>query len=318
MLRFILGRLLVSIAVFLGISVLLFALVRSAPGDPLDMYFDPMSFQGPDREAALAAAREQLGLDKPLPVQYFTWLGEAMRGNLGRSLVSGRPVSSVMTERLQNSSSLMLAALLISLLLGIAAGLLAALKRNTAVDYVLSAASLVALSIPVFFLSLVGMYVFGVKLGWLPTAGMNEPGGGALSGLRHLVLPAVILGFSGAAAYMRWGRASVLDVLDRDYMVTARSKGLSTSRVVWRHGVHNALIPLITVVSMQIPTLFSGAVIVEQIFAWPGMGRFAVDSITARDYPAIMGFVMFVAVLVVLCNLVADVLYAIVDPRIRL
>ncbi|HZX07814.1 ABC transporter permease [Kribbella sp.] len=318
MLRYVLSRLLFSVVVLLGISVLLFALVRSAPGDPVDMYFDPMSFQGPDRAAAVAAARAQLGLDKPLPIQFLVWLGEALQGNLGRSLVSGRPVSAVMLERLQNSSSLMLTALLISLLLGIAAGLVAALKRNTVADYALSAASLVALSIPVFFLSLIGMYFFGVKLGWLPTAGMNEPGGGVLDGLRHLILPATILGVSGAAAYLRWGRASMLDVLDRDFMVTARSKGLSTSRVILRHGVHNALIPLITVVSMQIPTLFSGAVVVEQIFAWPGMGRFAVDSISARDYPAIMGFVMFVAVLVVLCNLIADVLYAIVDPRIRL
>ncbi|WP_427892021.1 ABC transporter permease [Kribbella sp. GL6] len=318
MLRYVLSRLMFSVVVLLGISVLLFALVRSAPGNPVDMYFDPMSFQGPDRDAAVAAARAQLGLDKPLPVQFLVWLGEALQGNLGRSLVSGRPVSAVMLERLQNSSSLMLTALLVSLVIGIAAGLFAAMKRNTVVDYVLSAAGLVALSIPVFFLSLIGMYFFGVKLGWLPTAGMNDPGGGALSGLRHLVLPASILGVSGAAAYMRWGRASMLDVLDRDFMVTARSKGLSTSRVIWRHGVHNALIPLITVVSLQIPTLFSGAVVVEQIFAWPGMGRFAVDSISARDYPAIMGFVMFVAVLVVLCNLIADVLYAIVDPRIRL
>lgn len=318
MLRYILGRLVISIVVLLGISVLLFALVRSAPGDPLDMYFDPMTFQGPDREGAIAAARAQLGLDKPLPVQFFIWLGDALQGNLGRSLVSGRPVSTVMMERLQNSSSLMLAALVVSLLIGISAGLVAAMKRNTAVDYALSSVSLVAISIPVFFLALVGMYFFGVQLGWLPTAGMNEPGGGFVSGLRHLVLPALILGLSGAAVYLRWARSSMLDVLDRDFMVTARSKGLSTARVVWRHGVHNALIPLITVVSMQIPTLFSGAVIVEQIFAWPGMGRFAVDSITARDYPAIMGFVMFVAVLVVLCNLVADVLYAVVDPRIRL
>lgn len=318
MFRYLISRLLFSVLVLFVISILLFILVRSAPGDPLEMYFDPMTFTGPDRAGAIARARTELGLDRPLPVQFFIWLGDALHGNLGRSLVSGRQISTVMGERLQNSAPLMLTALVLELVIGITAGIFAALKRNTTVDYALSTLSLIGLSVPVFFLALVSVYFFGIKLGWVPTAGMNTPDGGFLTGLHHLALPAILLGIQGSAAYVRWARSSMLDVLDRDFMVTARAKGLTRTRITLRHGVHNALIPLITVIAMQIPTLFGGAVIIEQIFAWPGMGRFAVESITARDYPAVMGFVMFIAVLVVLSNLLADILYAVVDPRIRL
>lgn len=317
MLRFILRRTLVSIVVLLGISVLLFILVRSTPGDPLDLYLDPASFEG-DREAAKAELARQLGLDQPLPVQYVKWLGEALTGNLGYSLSSGRPVAVIMLARLQNTLALLIPSLLVSLAIGVIGGVWAALRQNRVTDYVLSVASVIALSVPPFFLALAGIFIFGLRLQWLPTAGMNATVPTMMEGFRHLAMPALILGATGAASFQRWTRSSMLDVLSQDYILTARSKGLSSLRVTWRHAVHNALIPIITIVAMTIPTLLGGAVIIEQVFSWPGMGRLALDAINARDYPILMGFVMFIAVIVVLANLVADILYSVVDPRIRL
>ncbi|NNG19545.1 ABC transporter permease [Naumannella sp. ID2617S] len=317
MLRFVVKRLAVSVVTLLLISVLVFLMIRTAPGDPVEMYFDPMQFTGPDRAEQVAAARSRLGLDKPLPVQYAVWLGDALTGNLGRSLADGRAVATVLGERLQNSLALIIPALLISLLIGLLSGVWSALRRNRPTDYVVSFLALVAICVPPFFVGLIGIYVFGLQLQWLPTAGMNAPDPTVLEGLRHLLLPALILGTQGAAIYQRYTRSSMLDVLGQDFITTARSKGLSNARITWRHAVHNALIPIITVVALQLPTMFGGAVIVEQIFAWPGLGRLAVDSIQGRDYPMLMGFVMFIAILVVLANLLADVLYAVVDPRIR-
>ncbi|NHB85115.1 ABC transporter permease [Tessaracoccus sp. HDW20] len=317
MLRFILKRSLVSVAVLLVISVLLFILVRQAPGDPVDMYVNPLTFSG-DLEAARAAVTAQLGLDQPLVVQYFRWLGEALTGNLGYSYLDGRAVTALMMDRLYNTMALVVPSLIVSLLIGIVGGVWAALRHNRAGDYILSAGSVIALSVPPFFLALAGIYVFGLQLRWLPTAGMNATIPSAWEGFRHMIMPALILGTAGAAAYQRWTRSSMLDVLGQDFMMTARSKGLSGGRITWRHGVYNALIPIITVIAMNIPQLLGGAVIVEQVFAWPGMGRLAVDSITSRDYPVLMGFVMFIAIIVVIANLVADIAYSVVDPRIRL
>ncbi|GAB3702985.1 ABC transporter permease [Mariniluteicoccus flavus] len=320
MVRFVLKRLGVSVITLLLISVLLFLLIRSAPGDPVEMYFDPMTFAGPDREQMMADARRQLGLDQPLVVQYWTWLTQALQGNLGRSLApgDGRAVAVVLGQRLQNSLALIVPSLVISVVLGLLGGVWAAMRRNRPTDYALSFVSLVAICVPVFFTALIAIYVFGLQLQWLPTSGMYDPANPTfLENLRHLILPALILGAQGAATYQRWTRSSMLDVLGQDFITTARSKGLTDRRITWRHAVHNALIPIITIIAMNIPTMFGGAVIVEQIFAWPGLGRLAVDSITGRDYPMLMGFVMFIAILVVLCNLVADVLYAVVDPRIR-
>ncbi|MER7273071.1 ABC transporter permease [Dactylosporangium sp. NPDC000244] len=318
MIAFLVRRLLVSAVVLVGISVLLFVLLQLMPGDPAEMMIDPMSFSG-DRDAAVALRRHELGLDASLPVQYFHWVAELLRGNLGFSFSSGQPVTQVMAERLGPTVSLMGTALLISLLAGIPMGIVAALRRNSAVDYGTTVVSLLAISVPSFFGALLGIYVFGLKLGWVPTSGMNSIGGGGfLDSLHHLVLPACILGFALAGPYVRYARAGMLEVLGQDFLTTARSKGLTRRRVIGRHALHNALIPLVTVVAIQIPTLFAGAVVVEQIFAWPGMGRMALDAVLARDYPILLGFVMAVAVLVLLCNLLADVAYALIDPRIRL
>jgi peptide/nickel transport system permease protein len=313
----VLKRLVVAIVALIGISVALFVILRLTPGDPVAMFFNPLEFTG-DREAAIEQRRAQLGLDQPLYVQYFAWMGQLLQGNLGVSYQTGRPVAELMLTRLGPTIYLMSAALLIALIVGVAAGTLAAVKRNSLFDYAVSFGSVLSLSVPSFFIALIGIYVFGLQLRVLPTAGINSPGGGWGDALLHLVLPATILGVSMASGFVRWARSSMLDVLHQDYIVTAKSKGLSSGRIVLDHGLRNALIPLITVVATSIPGLLGGAVIIEQLFAWPGTGRMAVDAVSNRDYPVLLGFLMLTAVLVLVCNLLADVAYALVDPRVRL
>jgi ABC-type dipeptide/oligopeptide/nickel transport system permease component len=315
---FLVRRVAISVVILVGISMMLFVLIQLMPGDPVEMMIDPMSFSG-DREAAIAQRREQLGLDDPLPVQYLHWAGQFLQGDFGYSYSTGRPVADLMLDRIGPTARLMGSALVLALVVGIPVGIVAALRRNSAVDYGATVVSLLAISVPSFFVAMLAIYVFGLRLGWLPTAGMNSTGGGGFAdSLRHLVLPASILGFALAGPYVRYARAGMLDVLGQDYLTTARSKGLARRRVIGRHALHNALIPLVTVVAIQIPVLFAGAVVVEQIFAWPGMGRLALDSVLARDYPVLLGFVMAVAVLVLACNLIADLAYAAIDPRIRI
>jgi peptide/nickel transport system permease protein len=314
---FIVRRLLISVIVLVGISMVLFGLLQLMPGDPAEMMLDPFSFQG-DRAAALAQLRAQLGLDRPLPVQYLAWVGQLLHGNLGFSYVDGRPVGQVILGRLGPTALLMGSALILALLVGIPVGMLAALRRNTWVDYTASFVSLLAISVPSFFLGLVGIYVFALTLDWLPAGGLHTTGQTGFGDLvKHLILPAAILGFALMGPYVRYARSSMLDVLDQDYLTTARSKGLPFRRVIRRHGLPNALIPLVTVVAIQVPILLGGAVVIESIFAIPGIGQLVLDSIQSRNYPVVLAFVMLVAILVLLCNLLADIAYAVIDPRIR-
>jgi peptide/nickel transport system permease protein len=289
------------------------------PGDPAEMMLDPMGFTG-DREAALERMRERLGLDQPVHLQYLAWLGQLLQGNLGYSFTDGRPVTEILLERSGATMRLLVVALTMALVVGVVLGIVAALRRNTVVDYAVSFVSLLMISVPPFFVALVAIFLFSLTLGLLPSGGMNTPGGdrGLLDSLRYLALPGSILGLMYAGPYVRYARSSMLEVLGQDYMVTAISKGLTRRRVVLRHGLHNALIPLVTVVAVQLPVMFAGAVIIEQVFSWPGIGRMALESIDARNYPVLIGFVMVVAVLVLACNLIADALYAVIDPRIRL
>ena len=317
MIAFIVRRLLISVIVLVGISMVLFGLLQLMPGDPAEMMLDPFSFQG-DRAAALARIRAELGLDKPLPLQYLAWMGQLLQGNLGFSYVDGRPVGQVILGRLGPTALLMGSALILALIVGIPVGMLAALRRNTWVDYTASFVSLLAISVPSFFLGLVGIYVFALKWGVLPPGGLHTTGQTGFGDLlKHLILPAAILGFAMMGPYVRYARSSMLDVLDQDYLITARSKGLRFRRVIRRHGLPNALIPLVTVVAIQIPILLGGAVVIEEIFAIPGIGQLVLDSIQSRNYPVVLAFVMLVAVLVLLCNLLADIAYAVIDPRIR-
>lgn len=317
MIAFIVRRLLISVIVLVGISMVLFGLLQLMPGDPAEMMLDPFSFQG-NRAAALARIRAELGLDKPLPLQYLAWMGQLLQGNLGFSYVDGRPVGQVILGRLGPTALLMGSALILALIVGIPVGMLAALRRNTWVDYTASFVSLLAISVPSFFLGLVGIYVFALKWGVLPPGGLHTTGQTGFGDLlKHLILPAAILGFAMMGPYVRYARSSMLDVLDQDYLITARSKGLPFRRVIRRHGLPNALIPLVTVVAIQIPILLGGAVVIEEIFAIPGIGQLVLDSIQSRNYPVVLAFVMLVAVLVLLCNLLADIAYAVIDPRIR-
>jgi peptide/nickel transport system permease protein len=317
--RWIVRRVLISLPVLLGITMCSFVFVRLAPGDPVRMMINPEYMAG-GAEDYIARQRAILGLDQPLPVQYVAWLVELGRGNMGYSFFDRRPVGDIIKERLWPTAELMGTALLLALAIGVPLGLLAAIRQYSVVDYASAVLSLTTISTPSFFLGLAAIYLFSLKLNLLPTSGMFTAGAPRSIGddLIHLVLPASILGLNLAGPFVRYARSSLLEVIRQDYLTTARAKGLRAFVVVVRHALPNALIPLITVIGIQIPALFAGAVIVEQIFSWPGMGQLALASITQRDYPVLMGFTLIVAVLVLTCNLLADIAYAVVDPRIRL
>ena len=313
---FALRRIFVNIFVFLLISVGVFVLVRAAPGDPVRMMISPEQLQGGGAEF-VEAKRAELGLDRPIALQYVTWLRDALSGDLGQSFVSHREVTGMLLERLGPTVLLMSTALGISLLVAIPLGIVAAVRRNTAVDYAAAALSLGVISIPSFFLGIAAIYVFSLQLGWFPSSGMSTPGGGGGGDIiRHLIMPAAILGLAGAGPLTRYVRGSLIDELSSDYVRTAEAKGGSPTRVVTRHALRNSLIPLITIVMINIPQMLAGAVVLEQVFAWPGMGQLAVSAVESQDYPVIIGFALYVAALVLLCNLIADLAYSVVDPRV--
>jgi ABC-type dipeptide/oligopeptide/nickel transport system permease component len=319
MYRWLVRRVLISVPVLLGITVLSFVFVRLAPGDPVRMMVNPEYMAG-GAEDYIARRRAELGLDQPLPIQYVAWLGEIARGNLGYSFFDRRPVGDILKERTWPTIELMGTALLLALLAGVPVGLVAAIRQYSLLDYTSAILSLATISTPSFFLGLAAIYIFSLKLNLLPTSGMFTAGAprNVLDDVHHLILPAVILGLNLAGPFVRYARSSLLEVIRQDYLTTARAKGLVSRAVVLQHALPNALIPLITVIAIQVPALFAGAVVVEQIFSWPGMGQLALAAITQRDYPVLMGFTMIIAVLVLISNLLADVAYAMVDPRIRL
>jgi peptide/nickel transport system permease protein len=297
----------------LGISVIAFTFMNLAPGDPVSAMIDPAQGSGGLDTEAL---REQYGLNKPIPVRYGIWLKEVATGNFGYSYTTGQPVLKRIQERIPPTLELTGSALLISTVLGCAFGIGAALRRYSGFEFVLTVLSSVWMSVPAFFFALVALYVFSLKLQILPTFGMgstDEP----LDHLKHLLLPAIVLSFEPLAGITRYTRSSMLEVLNQDYVTTARAKGLAQRAVTLGHAFRNALLPVITVVSLRISVLLGGAVVIESIFQWPGMGTLAILSIQQRDYPVLMGLTLMTATLVLLSNLMADVLYAYADPRIR-
>lgn len=317
MAAFVVRRILVNIVVFILIGIGVFLLVRAAPGDPVRMMIRPEDMQE-GSEAFIAARRAELGLDDPILLQYGRWFLDALTGNLGDSFVNRQPVSGLLLERLGPTVLLMSTALTISLLIAIPLGTIAAVRRNSSVDYAAAALSLGVISVPSFFLGIVAIYVFSLQLGWLPSSGMSTPGGGGGADiLQHLIMPAAILGLAGAGPLTRYVRGSLIDELSADYVRTAEAKGAAPGRVVTRHALRNSLIPLITIIMINIPQMLAGAVVLEQVFAWPGMGQLAVRAVTAQDYPVIVGFALYVAALVLICNLIADIAYAAVDPRVK-
>ena len=311
MTRYIFRRLLQTVPVLRGVSVLAFAIMHVVPGDPVRL------IAGPDApESVVARVRVELGLERPLHVQYLSFLGRALRGDLGRSLRSRAPVIDEIFSRFPATLELTTVSMLLAVVVGIPLGLVAAVRRASWLDYLAMGASLSTLSMPIFWVAIVAIWLFSLQLGWLPVSGRAGPVW-EWEGLRHIVLPAATLATTSLAIISRLTRSGMLDVLGREYVTTARAKGVPPWSVVGKHALKNALIPVVTVVGLQYGFLLGGAVVTETIFAWPGVGRLAITASLQRDYPVVQGCVLLVAVVFVLINLLVDVLYGWLDPRIR-
>jgi peptide/nickel transport system permease protein len=308
-LRYIARRLAYLVPVWLGISILAFVLSLLAPGDPVRQVLQQGGIDAPSSEQIVALRRE-LGLDDPAPVRYARWLGGAVQGDFGRSYRTGEPVLSSLVDRFPRTAQLALVAIALGLFIAIPIGIVSAMFRNSLVDQVARLGALMGASVPSFWLAYLLIILFAVQLRILPVAGASEP--------RHIVLPALTLAIGAAASLTRLTRSAMLEELFQDYVRTARSKGLRERAVVVVHALRNALITIVTVTGIRLAALLGGAVIVETIFAWPGIGKYVVDSIFLRDYPTIQGFVLFTGTVVLLLNLAVDVSYVWLDPRVRL
>lgn len=308
-------RLLQMVPLVFGITVVLFAVIQAAPGGPEGALLEAGRRVDPE---VIEAYRERLGLDEPIPVQYVRWLGAALQGDLGVSFTSTRPVSEMIVERLPATLELMGVSFVLAALAALALGVLSAVRQYSWFDHLGTGVSFLGIAMPVFWLGLLLQLVLGVQLGWLPVSGRGTVGAGSLGDhLAHLAMPAVVLSFRSIAGWSRYLRSSLLGVLGADYVRTARAKGLPEWRVVGRHALRNALIPVLSVMALDLAALFSGAVITETVFAWPGIGRLFVQAMFGRDYPLLMGILLLGSVMVVVFNLVADILYGVLDPRIR-
>jgi peptide/nickel transport system permease protein len=315
---YLLRRLAISVPVLLGITLAVYVIINLAPGDPVDALINPeaVATLGPDfREQQ----REALGLNRPILVRYAIWLKEAARGNLGYSFMDRQSIAAKIGERLLPTLGLMSSALILAIITAVPLGVLSAIKQYSLIDYTTTVLGFAAISVPSFFLGLAGIYVFALKIPILPAAGMETVGqpGSVSDFLWHLALPALVLGLAEAAPLIRYTRSSMLEVIRQDYVRAARAKGLRETTVVYQHALRNALIPLVTVVALGLPRLFGGAVIVEAVFAWPGIGTLALTAVQGRDYPVIMAINLISAVTILFSNLLADVIYAVIDPRIK-
>jgi peptide/nickel transport system permease protein len=317
MTAYILRRLLQAIPTFLGITIIAYAVIRLAPGDPLSVFEDA---RGTTAEQ-MAALRVAYGFDRPLPIQYLDWRGRAVQHDIGRSFQTHLPAPDLILERVPATLELTLTALLIGLFVGIPAGLWAGVHRGSWPDQVVRVFAVVGDAVPHFWLGLLCIAFFSVQLRWLPVGGivsLNADPWDIGDRLRHLALPALVLATGFLAIFARYMRTEVLEVLGQDYVRTARAKGLREMAVLYGHALRNALIPVITVLGGSLPALLAGAATTEFVFTWPGMARLAVDAAFARDYPVVMGLVLVAAALIILGNIISDVLYGVVDPRIRL
>lgn len=312
--KYILKRLLIALFVLFGITIIDFVIMNMAPGSPLDMMRNPMVSQ-----AALDMKAEALGLNDPLYLQYFKWLGELFQGNMGYSMITYQPVSNLIATHIGPTLLLMGVSLLVGLAIAVPLGVLSAVKQYSLSDYTAMTASFLGISVPSFFLSLVLIYVFTVKLNWLPSSGMVTMGtnGGILDVIKHMILPCSVLVVSVAGRNIRYVRSSMLEILGQDYLRTAKAKGIKEFFIISKHAMRNALIPIVTVLGMEIPVVFGGAVVIEQIFSWPGIGLLTMSSIMSRDYPTVMGLNLLAAVIVLVANLLTDLLYAVVNPTIQ-
>jgi dipeptide transport system permease protein len=333
MLRFLIARLGVLIPTFLGVTIVAFALLRLVPGDPIEILVGERGLS-PERHAQLQA---QFGYDRPLWQQYLFFLGDLAHGDLGRSIVTRQPILQEFLSLFPATVELSLCALLIATMIGLPAGIIAGVNRGSTFDHTLMSLSLTGFSMPIFWWGLLLIILFSGILHWTPVSGridvlyffppvtgfmlidslLSGQDGAFTSAVRHLILPAIVLGTVPMAVIARQTRSAMLEVLNEDYVRTARAKGLPPSRVIGLHALRNALIPVVTVIGLQVSVAFGGAILTETIFSWPGVGKWLVDSIARRDYPALQGGVILIASIVMLVNLLVDVFYGIINPRIR-
>lgn len=333
MLQFLLRRLGMVIPTFIGVSLFTFALIYLIPGDPITIMGGERGF-GPEQRAELEA---MLGLDKPIWQQYFIYLGNVLQGDLGTSYVTRQPVMSEFMSLFPATIELTVCAAIFAVITGLTLGILAAIKRGGLLDHTVMTISLTGYSMPIFWWALLLILLFSVNLGWTPVSGrldvmywvdevtgfmlidtlLSDEDGAFISALSHLVLPSIVLGTIPMAVIARMTRSSMLEVLGEDYIRTARAKGLSKRRIIVKHALRNALIPVITVMGLQVGLLLSGAILTETIFAWPGIGKWLIESIGRRDYPVVQGGLLLIATIIILVNLLVDLMYGVVNPRVR-
>ncbi|MES3000429.1 MAG: ABC transporter permease subunit [Pseudomonadota bacterium] len=333
MFRFILTRFSLIIPTFIGMTLLAFFLIRLVPGDPIETLAGERGIDA----ARHAVLLKEYGLDKPMLVQYGIYIGRVLHGDLGKSIITQTPVLQEFLQLFPATIELAVCAIIFALLLGIPAGIIAAVRRNSVFDHGVMATSLTGYSMPIFWWGLLLILLFSVQLGWTPVSGRisvqyyvesstgfllidalkSGEKGAFASALQHLILPAIVLGTNPLAVVARMTRSAMLEVLGEDYIRTARAKGLAPLRVVGVHALRNALIPVVTVIGLQVGVLFTGAILTETIFSWPGVGKWLIEAINRRDYPVLQGGMLLLGVLVMLTNLLVDVLYGVINPRIR-
>lgn len=329
---YIIKRLLQIIPVILGVTLIAFALIHLAPGDPVRTMLGQHATQ-----QEIDEIRVKYGLDQPLYVQYFVWLGDVLQGDLGRSILTHEKVTTEIAARFPNTIELAIAAMIFAVIIGVIAGIISATKQYSIADYSVMGIALFGISMPVFWLGIMLMMIFGVFLGWLPIGGRIDlllpftritgfmvvdsiiTGNGAalISVLRHLILPAIALGTIPMAIIARTTRSSMLEVLRQDFIRTQRAKGLSEFKVIYKHAIRNAMVPVVTVIGLNFGLLLSGAILTETVFSWPGVGRLVVDAVYQRDYPLVIGCILVFAIVFVIVNLITDILYTYIDPRIH-
>jgi len=310
--RYLLSRLGGMLAVLAIVASMVFLLTRAASGDPVAVLLGDQA-----TAADIARVQKQYGLDRPLPVQFGYWLKELAHGNLGDSIFLQRPVTQALAERAEPTTLLALSAVFIATLIGVPCGIVGAVFRGRAVDQVFTGIAMLGASIPSFWLGIVLMEAFAVSLGWFPVSGYGDPGASLAERMRHLVLPASVLGLLNSALIIRFTRAAMLDVLGEDYVRTARAKGLGEWPVVLKHALRNALVPIVTVIGLTVALMIGGAVVTETVFGLPGVGSLVVNAVLRRDYPVIQGALLVVAGIYVLINFGVDLLYTLVDPRVK-
>lgn len=307
-------RLLFLIPLLLGLSLIMFILLHAAPGDPAVSMLSP---QAAVNEQYLEQTRKNMGLDKPLPVQYLIWVKNLITGDFGNAYsFNGKPVLELIGERVWGTVQLQGISLLLGIALAVPIGIISATRQYSTVDNTVTVASFVGLALPNFWLALMLQIWLGVKLGWLPIISTGQSSADWTERWKYFVLPVIVLTLPNIAYFTRFMRSSMLEVINLDFMTTARAKGLDNRQVLYRHGVRNALIPMITVIGLQLPRILGGSVIIEQIFAWPGIGLLAWDAITRRDYPVIMGITILLGAAIMITNVLVDLVYAFVDPRV--